>query len=105
VGPLTSEFGPENPSQALAFTRADIEDEFSSCLPSDSATRALATGDKVAELFLNFRDDFGAGGIPLAAVAQSGSEYLYSLLIEASARTPDAAGERIRQRANPCREA
>jgi hypothetical protein len=73
--------GKNHPSQALSFARGDIEEEFTSCLPSDSATRDLATGDRVAELFLNFRDDYGAGGVPLAAVAQSGSEFFYSFCI------------------------
>jgi hypothetical protein len=73
--------GKNNASQALTFDRADQEEEFSSCLPSDSATRELATGDRVAELFLNFRDDSGAGGVPLAAVGRSGSEFFYSFCI------------------------
>jgi hypothetical protein len=43
----------------------------------------VTTGGQVAELFLNFRDDRGAGAVKLAGVTQSGSEVFFSFCINA----------------------
>jgi hypothetical protein len=71
------------PSQAFGFDSADVLTEFSSFVPSGSATRAVTTGDQVAELFLNFRDERNAGAVKLTSVTQSGSEVFYSFTINA----------------------